>query len=78
MQNVEALLADAGMIVSDIVKVAYYLTRLEDLPVLGAIRTNRWRTETPPAVTTLVVAALARPELLVEIEVTAASSTQMP
>jgi hypothetical protein len=42
------------------------LTRAVDLPTLGELRRKRWASATPPAVTTLVVAALARPELLVE------------
>ena len=74
MTNVEALLADADMTVSDMIKVNYYLTRPADLPSLAEIRNRRWASEAPPAVTTLVVAALARPELLIEIEVTAAST----
>lgn len=74
MTNVEALLADADMAVSDIIKVNYYLTRPVDLASLAEIRASRWASEAPPAVTTLVVAALARPELLIEIEVTAAST----
>jgi 2-iminobutanoate/2-iminopropanoate deaminase len=74
MTNVEALLVDADMAISDIVKVNYYLIRPVDLPNLAEIRTRRWASDEPPAVTTLVVAALARPELLIEIEVTAASA----
>jgi 2-iminobutanoate/2-iminopropanoate deaminase len=74
MTNVEALLADAGMTGADMIKVNYYLTRPADLPSLADIRNRRWASEAPPAVTTLVVAALARPELLIEIEVTAAST----
>jgi 2-iminobutanoate/2-iminopropanoate deaminase len=73
MTNVEELLAAAGMTISDIAKVNYYLTRSEDLPSLSEARNRRWKSDAPPAVTTLVVAALARPELLVEIEVTAVS-----
>jgi 2-iminobutanoate/2-iminopropanoate deaminase len=73
MTNVEELLAAADMAISDIVKVSYYLTRSEDLPALGEARTRRWKSDSPPAVTTLVVAALARPSLLIEIEVIAAS-----
>lgn len=72
MANVEELLAAANMAISDIIKVNYYLTRAADLPALSEARTRRWKTGSPPAVTTLVVAALARPDLLIEIEVTAA------
>lgn len=72
MANVEALLAAAECRPADMVKITYYLTHAADLPVLAAMREARWGSSNPPAVTTLVVAALARPELLVEIEVTAA------
>jgi enamine deaminase RidA (YjgF/YER057c/UK114 family) len=73
MMNVEALLAAAAMTHTNIVKLVFYLTRTVDLPMLGELRRKRWASATPPAVTTLVVAALARPELLVEIDVTAAA-----
>lgn len=74
MLNVEALLADADMTISDIVRANYFLTRPADLATLGEIRHRRWKSDAPPAVTTLVVAGLARPDLLIEIEVTAAST----
>jgi 2-iminobutanoate/2-iminopropanoate deaminase len=72
MENVEALLAAARMAAADIVKITYFLTRAADLPALGDIRRRRWASAEPPAVTVLVVAALAAPDYLVEIEVTAA------
>jgi 2-iminobutanoate/2-iminopropanoate deaminase len=72
MTNVEAMLAAAAMTHTNIVKLVFYLTRAVDLPMLGELRRNRWASSTPPAVTTLVVAALARRELLVEIDATAA------
>jgi 2-iminobutanoate/2-iminopropanoate deaminase len=73
MDNVEALLADAKMTTADVVKITYFLTRAEDLASLGDIRRRRWASAEPPAVTTIVVAALARADYLVEIEVTAAA-----
>ncbi len=69
--NVEALLAAAEMSAKNILRVTYYLTSVENLTALADIRRTRWGSKEPPAVTTLVVAGLARPELLVEIEVTA-------
>jgi enamine deaminase RidA (YjgF/YER057c/UK114 family) len=72
MDNVEALLTAAGMGTSDVVKATYFLTRSEDLPALGESRRKRWSSDHPPAVTTIVVAALARPDALVEVEVIAA------
>lgn len=73
MDNVEALLAAAGMGRADVAKAAFFLTRTDDLPSLGDIRRRRWASGAPPAVTVLVVAALARPDALVEVEVIAAA-----
>ena len=71
MENVEALLAAASLSKTDILRVTYYLVHSENLVSLSNIRKNRWGSAEPPAVTTLVVAALAQPKLLIEIEVTA-------
>jgi 2-iminobutanoate/2-iminopropanoate deaminase len=78
MTNVEALLAAAAMMHTNIVKLVFYLTRAVDLPMLGELRRKRWASSTPPAVTTLVVAALARPGLLVEIDAIAAAMVLAP
>lgn len=72
MNNVEALLADAGLGTADILRVIYYVTEAKYLPALSKARQARWNQRQAPAVTTLVVAGLAAPDLLVEIEVTAA------
>lgn len=76
MDNVEALLREADLTRDDILRVVYYVTDPENLQTLSDLRQERWSSKAAPAVTTLVVAALAAPELLVEIEVTAGSSTQ--
>ncbi|WP_084177252.1 RidA family protein [Labrenzia sp. DG1229] len=72
IDNVEALLADADMTTADILRVTYLVTDAVHLGALSEVRQARWNQGNAPAVTTLVVAALAAPELLVEIEVTAA------
>lgn len=72
IDNVEALLADVNMTTADIVRVVYFVTDAENLSALSQVRQARWNQGHAPAVTTLVVAALAAPDLLVEIEVTAA------
>ncbi|WP_299889291.1 RidA family protein [uncultured Ruegeria sp.] len=72
MSNVEALLTDAGLETADIPRVIYYVTGARFLPVLSNIRQDRWNQGRAPTVTTLVAAGLAAPDLLVEIEVTAA------
>ena len=69
-KTIEAALKEGGFAMADIVRATYYVTRPEDVDahfvvcgeVLGDIR---------PAATLLVVAALAKPEMKVEIEVTA-------
>lgn len=73
MDNVERLLADAGMTRADIVKLSYFLVRTEDAPKLAEMRRRRWATDDPPSVTMLVVSALARPDFLIEIEAVAAA-----
>lgn len=70
--NVVGVLAAAGMTVDDLVKVT---TSVVDAALIPAVRKARQKYlpgPTYPATTFLVVAALARPEFLVEIEAVAA------
>jgi enamine deaminase RidA (YjgF/YER057c/UK114 family) len=69
--NVLAVLAGAGMAAEDVVRVTTYVTTPDVLPPYRAART-RLLGEHKPASTLIQVAALARPEWHVEIEVTAA------
>ena len=69
--NLGDVLAGAGMSTADIVKLTFFVTDAADLPRLGMIR--RELLSVSPAVTTLVVAGLAAPDLLVEVEAVAAS-----
>jgi enamine deaminase RidA (YjgF/YER057c/UK114 family) len=69
-KTIEAALKESGFAMADIVRATYYVTDAKNIDahfavcgeVLGDIR---------PAATLLVVTALARPEMKVEIEVTA-------
>lgn len=70
--NLNQVLAGAGMTIEDVVKLVFYVTRAADLRALGEIR--RELLGVAPAVTTLVVAALAAPELSVEVEAVAAAA----
>ena len=72
MKNVERLLADSNMQLSDVVKLSYYIVRPDDASTLASVRRRRWASDNPPSVTMLVVSALAKPEYLVEIEAVAA------
>ena len=69
--NLDTVLAGAGMALADVAKLTFFLTRASDLKALGDIR--RELLAIAPAVTTLVVAELAAPNLLVEVEALAAS-----
>lgn len=70
MQNIAQLLDEAGSQLTDIVKVVIYLTdpRYRE-PVYRVV--GKWLKGVFPVSTGVVVAALARPEWLVEIDVTA-------
>lgn len=70
-RNVKAILAAAGMSVENLVKVTHFLTRQEDVAAYGKIRA-RHLGDARPASTLLVISALARPGLLVEVEAIAA------
>lgn len=71
--NLFLVLASAGMTSADLVKLTFFVTRAQDLRELGDIR--RRLLGVSPAVTTLVVAGLARSDLLVEVEAVAARTT---
>jgi len=72
-ENVAATLADAGMKVSDIVKVNQYLTDPAHFPGYAAAR-RRFLGDHRPASTLVMISALVKPEFLVEVEVVAAKS----
>ena len=73
-KTIEAALQEAGFAMADIVRATYYITDVRDADahlavcgeVLGKIR---------PAATLLVVAGLLKPEMKIEIEVTAKRRT---
>ena len=65
------MLKAADMSVADLVKITQYLTRAEDIPAYVQVRT-RILGEARPASMLMVVAALPRPEFLLEIDAVAA------
>jgi enamine deaminase RidA (YjgF/YER057c/UK114 family) len=73
-KTIETALKEGGFAMADIVRATYYVTDAKDVDahfavcgeVLGDIR---------PAATLLIVVGLARPEMKVEIEVTAKRRT---
>jgi enamine deaminase RidA (YjgF/YER057c/UK114 family) len=72
-RNVLAILAEADMGPRDIVKVTAYLTRQEDTGVYREVR-DAMLEGADPASTLVVVAGLANPDWLVEIEAVAAKA----
>ncbi len=72
-EHVIGLLERAGMTVADVVKVTQYLTRAEDIPAYGKVR-SRFLGDARPASMLLVIPQLVRPEFLVEIEIVAAKA----
>ena len=66
-RNVEAALAAAGASWDDVTKITCFLVNADDYAAYAAVR-NRIFPQDGPASSTVVVTALVRPEMLVEIE----------
>jgi len=71
--NCVAILVDNGMTLNDVVKINHFITRPDDIPEYAAIRPGLLG-DARPASTLLVVAGLARPDLLIEVEMIAAKT----
>jgi enamine deaminase RidA (YjgF/YER057c/UK114 family) len=69
-KTIEAALKEAGFALADIVRATYYLTDVKDADAHFAV-CGEFLSEIRPAATLLVVSALLKPEMKVEIEVTA-------
>jgi enamine deaminase RidA (YjgF/YER057c/UK114 family) len=69
--NIFSILEEGGMGREDIVKLTVYLTRREDAQANRDIRAKKMGS-VAPASTFLLVAGLAQPEFLIEIDVVAA------
>jgi len=73
LDNLETVLGESGASLADVVRVTYYVTDLEAFA--GARDVLRERLQAAgcrPAATLLVISGLALPELMIEIEATAA------
>jgi reactive intermediate/imine deaminase len=69
-KNLQAALTSTGATFSDVVKMNTYITDMDKAPVVREVRA-RYFGETTPASTLVQVVHLARPELMLEIEVIA-------
>jgi reactive intermediate/imine deaminase len=65
--NLQRIVEGAGASMADVARTTVYLTRLEDRTRVGEVRAEFFPPP-PPANTLLVVASLAQPEFLVEID----------
>ncbi|MEU2872741.1 RidA family protein [Streptomyces olivoreticuli] len=67
-ENLRRCLAAAGATFDDVVKLTYFVTDVAHLPAIRVARDEFIDTERPPASSAVQVAALFRPELLLEAE----------
>ncbi|MEV6418384.1 RidA family protein [Streptomyces sp. NPDC051662] len=67
-ENLRRCLAAAGASFDDVVKLTYFVTDVAHLPAIREARDAVIDTARPPASSAVQVAALFRPELLLEIE----------
>jgi enamine deaminase RidA (YjgF/YER057c/UK114 family) len=73
-KTIEAALKDGGFSMADIVRATYYVTDVKNADAVLAVCGERLG-DIRPAATLLVVAGLLRPEMKVEVEVTAKRRT---
>jgi len=69
-KTIDAALKEAGFAMADIVRATYYITDPHDADKVFAV-TGAHLGEIRPAATLLVVAGLYKPDMKIEIEVTA-------
>ncbi|MFI9720395.1 RidA family protein [Streptomyces sp. NPDC052396] len=67
-ENLRRCLAAAGADFGNVVKLTYFVTDVAHLPAIRAARDAYIDTAYPPASSAVQVAALFRPELLLEVE----------
>jgi enamine deaminase RidA (YjgF/YER057c/UK114 family) len=70
-RNLDGALSSIGGSLQDVLKTTTFITDLKNLPALREVRSKHLDAARPPASTLLVVAGLARPEFLIEIEAVA-------
>jgi enamine deaminase RidA (YjgF/YER057c/UK114 family) len=69
-KTIAAALQEAGFAMADIVRATYYVTDVKDADALFKV-CGEFLSDIRPAATLLVVAGLLKPEMKIEIEVTA-------
>ena len=67
MENMKGVLAAAGVSLSDVVKTTVFLVKADDFAKMNDVYKTFFAKDYPSR-STVIVAALARPEIIVEIE----------
>jgi enamine deaminase RidA (YjgF/YER057c/UK114 family) len=67
-ENLRRCLVAAGVGFRDVIKLTYYVTDAAYLPAVREVRDSHFGSARKPASTAVQVAALARPDLMMEIE----------
>ncbi|ADI08157.1 endoribonuclease L-PSP [Streptomyces bingchenggensis BCW-1] len=67
-ENLRRCLAAAGATFDDVIKLTYFVTDVAHLPAVRSVRDEYVDMTHPPASSAVQVAALFRPELLLEVE----------
>ena len=67
MANIRTVVKAVGGSMDNVVKITSFLTDAADYPAYNKVRMETFP-GSPPASTTVIVSALVRPELLVEVE----------
>lgn len=70
-ENIKAILEANDASFDTVVKISTFMTDMSQLPAMRDVRA-RYLSDPPPASTTVEVAALFRPEVLIEVEAVAA------
>ncbi len=66
--NLHRCLTAAGATFADVIKLTYFVTDIAHLPAVRKARDQYVDVENPPASSAVQVAALVRPDLLLEVE----------
>ena len=67
MSNIEAVVKASGGNMANVIKITCFLTDVANYPAYSKVRAETFPSN-PPASSTVIVAGLVRPELLVEVE----------
>jgi enamine deaminase RidA (YjgF/YER057c/UK114 family) len=74
-ENVGRALRAGGAAWSDVVKLTYYVTAVDELATVRAVRDEFVDTAAPPTSSLVQVAGLFRPDVLIEVEAVASLGT---